>query len=188
MSNSPNPFCFNRSNVKAFVLGCDPTNESNKRERVEIEFAFGIGKDARYFRQIMDNLNLVGLHLEDLYIQNLIIDYQGDETSNNKTWRNDAIHNVKVRIKEFSRIDPNRELPVFLTSKILYEVLLNDDEKRYTPKELYTLKTTVPIPADQNKLNRPLIPLYRHQRYNLLNWPEYLSKLKKYFKNQTNDK
>ncbi len=178
MSNSPKPFCFNRSKVKAFVLGCDPTNESNKGKRVEIEFSFGIGKDARYFRQIMDNLNLIGLHLEDLFIQNLIVDYQEKDTTKNKSWKQDASRYIEERILEFKQVDPYRKLPVFLTSQVLYDVLLNDGEDHYTSTNLYNLHSIIPIPSDKNKLGWPLFPLYRHNRYKLLNWPEYLSKLK----------
>jgi hypothetical protein len=68
---TPKPFVFNKKQVKAFVLGADPTNFSNSGNPVELTYAFGIGQDDRYFRDIQENQNSLGLHLEDVYIQNL---------------------------------------------------------------------------------------------------------------------
>ena len=181
-SNPPKYFCFNRSNVKAFVLGCDPTNKTNSGNRVNLEFAFGIGKDARYFRPILDNLNLIGLHLEDLYVQNMIVEYQDLETSKNKQWEKDSIYSIKERIKEFRKIDSYNKIPVFLTSQELYNVLLNDGEARFSPDKLYSLTASIPILPNQNKLGWTLFPLFRNRKYNLKYWPEYKNEIIQYLK------
>jgi len=62
------PFYFGKSRIKAIVLGADPTNQSDHGERTELIFAFGVGQDPRYFKPILDNLNVLGLHLEDIYL------------------------------------------------------------------------------------------------------------------------
>ena len=178
--NQPKPFCFNRSKVKAFILGCDPTNESNRGKRVDLEFAFGVGKDARYFRPILENLKQLGLHLEDLYIQNLMVDYQKEETSKNKNWKQDASGYLKLRINEFSLIDPQRKLPVFLTSHELYDVLSDGSINQQTPEELYRAANSIPILPNQNKLGWNLFPLFRNKRYNLECWPEYKNEIIEY--------
>jgi hypothetical protein len=58
---------------------------------------------------------------------------------------------------------------------------LNDGERKWKASEIYALKTEIPIPPEANKLGRPLIPLYRHYRYNLLKWPDYSCQLRKRF-------
>jgi hypothetical protein len=63
---SPQPFCFNPAKIKALVLGCDPTNFSDNGKPVELTYVFGIGQYHRYFFDILYNLQLLGLHLEDL--------------------------------------------------------------------------------------------------------------------------
>ena len=80
----PKPFCFNKSQVRGFVLGCDPTNFSKNKQITYLHHAFGIGEHPNYFRLILSNLNNLGLHLEDIYIQNLVQEYQNMETGLNK--------------------------------------------------------------------------------------------------------
>ena len=48
----PKPFCFNKKRVKAFVLGADPTNKSNRGKRIDLDYVFGIGQHAGYFWKI----------------------------------------------------------------------------------------------------------------------------------------
>jgi hypothetical protein len=81
MEKQPCQFCFNPSKIKAFVLGCDPTNFSDNGKPVELTYVFGIGQDHRYFSDILSNLQLLDLHLEDLYIQNLVPEYLDEETA-----------------------------------------------------------------------------------------------------------
>ena len=53
----PKHFCSSPDKFKAFVLGCDPSNNSDNGKRVDLEYVFGIGQDVRYFRDILANLN-----------------------------------------------------------------------------------------------------------------------------------
>lgn len=178
----PQLFCFNPMKIKAFVLGCDPTNFSNNGKTVELTYVFGIGQDHRYFSDILANLKLLGLHLEDLFVQNLVTEYLDEETGKNKNWEATAEHYLLRRKAEFDKVDPTCRIPVFLTAEWLYQFLLNDDEMKWKASELYGLKTEIPVPPEANKLGRPVIPLYRHFNYNLLNWPDYSGNLLQYFK------
>ena len=77
----PNPFCYNKSKIKVFVLGADPTNFSDHGKPVQIETAFGIGSgDHRYFDGFLSNLEEIGLGLKDIYVQNLVQDLWTKET------------------------------------------------------------------------------------------------------------
>ena len=169
----PQSFCFNKRQVKAFVLGADPTNFSKDRKRVDLYFAFGIGQNPNYFRVILQNLNEVGLHLEDLYIQNLLPEYQEEETGKNENFKHKASENAKAIAIEFNAIDPVKKLPVFITAEDVYKAVLNKDEIGFKAEELYNLKTEIPFPPDLNKLRRPLIPMFRHDKYRYAKWPEF---------------
>ena len=159
LNKIPKPFCFNPNKIKAFVLGCDPTNFSDNGKRQELHYVFGIGQDERYFRDILKNLKLIGLHLEDLYIQNLVKEYQEEETSKNKNWEIVATKFLSQIITELDKLDPIKRIPVFLTAERLYRFLMKEDKRKYSAEELYNLDTTISIPSNENKLNRQLIPL-----------------------------
>ncbi len=118
---TPKQFCFNKSQVKAFVLGADPTNFSKDKKRVDLYFAFGIGQNPNYFRKMLLDLNQVGLHLEDLYIQNLLPDYQDKETGKNENFKHKALENAKAIAIEFNAIDPVKKVPVFITAEDVYK-------------------------------------------------------------------
>jgi len=138
---SPQHFCFNKSQVKAFVLGADPTNFSKDKKRVELHFAFGIGQNPNYFRVILQNLKDIGLHLEDLYIQNLLPEYQEAETGENKYFNTKASANTTTIASEFDNIDHSKKVPVFITAEAVYKVVLKDEAKPNRAIELYNLKT-----------------------------------------------
>ncbi|MCX6272125.1 MAG: hypothetical protein NTU44_13075 [Bacteroidetes bacterium] len=177
----PAPY-FNRSNkIRAFVLGCDPTAFDKEGKPIEFMTVFGLDKDNRYFSAIEPNLNELGLSKHCVYIQNLIPDFLDFETSKNKNWEIVAKLHIQDRLLEFDHFDPDRRLPVFLTSEIIYKVLLNDGEIRKRAKELYKSEYEIIIPGNKNKLFRKLIPLYRHPAYSLkkqLRYKDLILKLK----------
>ncbi|HPE56374.1 MAG TPA: hypothetical protein P5514_09115 [Bacteroidales bacterium] len=173
----PKPFYFNKSNIRAIVLGADPTNYSDHGKQVNLHYAFGIGQDPRYFQGILENLNLLGLHLEDIYIDNLMTGYQGHETSKNKNFVTAARQHVPELKKQLSKIKNSKNLPVFITAYDIYKALLKDGEKVQTAQSLYSLETEIPIPVEKNLLGRSLIPLFRHDDYTLSHHKEYLKYL-----------
>jgi hypothetical protein len=175
----PKPFFSNEKPIKAFVLGCDPTAFDKNKKRLQFKYVFDIGGDERYFAGMMANLKETGLDLDDIFVQNLVTDYQEKETSTNIAWKENAGANIPARKDEFDKVDPTKTLPVFLTSELLYKVLLNDGEKRVKASELYESDEVV-IPAEKNKLGRPLIALYRHRAYSLKQHPAYLERVRNF--------
>ena len=185
-SMPPPPAAWKVEHPKAFVLGCDPTafytDADGKRFPLVFKHVFDLGgPDLRYFSAINNNLLELGLDYEtDIYVQNLVVDYQPDETTKNKNWNNEALKSIAQRKKEFDNVDPSGRVPVFLTSERLYKVLMNAGEPLLTAKELYE-QEIVMIPAVKNKLGRPLIALYRHPRYNYKNQEPYFKRVREAF-------
>lgn len=184
MKNSPTPpKPWIVPNPKAFVLGCDPTafytNSNGERCPVLFNTVFNLGgSDLRYFASIQKNLGKLGLENSMyLYVQNLIPDYQDEETSKYKQWNKLAKLFIQERLTEFNNVDPYGKLPVFLTSERLYKVLMNPGEKILSASALYQSENVV-ISAVQNLLGRPLIALYRHPSYNYNKQPEYFKRVK----------
>jgi hypothetical protein len=171
---TPKPYDFNLPNIKAFVLGCDPTAFNRNHKRLEFEIVFGLEiEDNPYVKGILNNLNLIGIALNGIYVQNLITEYQEFESSKNKEWMKTASVSIPSRKEEFDKIDPFKTITVFLTSELLYKVLLIEGQPKHKAIEFYESPELIPIPAEANKLGRPLIPLYRHPLYNLKSWPDY---------------
>lgn len=190
--NPPSPYFNKEINLKAFVLGCDPTaftkndhknfktGKINADDRLPIIFdtVFDLNNGLKYFSGINVNLEELGLkYKEDIYVQNLVPEYQKEETSKNKQWKTIAISKIPDRQKEFDEIDRSGKLPVFLTSALLYKVLLKNKKNHKTPGELYNPDGEIIIPASENRLARPLIPLFRHYNYSLSEHTEYKEKL-----------
>lgn len=167
----PVPFCFNPGRVKAIVLGADPSNFSDNGQRRILTKVFGIGDgDPRYFMGILDNLREVGLHLEDIYVDNLINDYLVSDTSTNKTWEKTAEQYLTSCLTRLGKIDRNKKMPVFVTAERIYKFLINSSPLK--PRYIYSNPMVIPILPIENKLSRPLIPLFRNQAY-ALNRPEW---------------
>lgn len=78
-------------------------------------------------------------------------------------------------------------IPVLLTSELLYKVLLSKEIGRKSAKEFYLCAqgATIPIPSEENQLNRPLIPFYRHLDYKFNNgkWEKYRQTIISYLEN-----
>jgi len=185
MKNSPPPpKPWIVDHPKAFVLGCDPTafyvEPDGKKLPLVFKTVFDIdGPDGRYFSGIRNNLLVLDLHFEtDVYVQNLVVDYQPAETSKNKNWNNEALKSISDRKHEFDAVDPSGRVPVFLTSERLYKVLMNEGKPLATATELYQQENVV-IPAEKNKLGRPMIALYRHPKYHYKKQNPYFVKVRK---------
>lgn len=176
----PRPFCFNKNNIKAFVLGADPTNFSNKGKTVVLSTVFSIGDgDPRYFQDILKNLKAIGLSLETVYVQNLIGEYLDEETSQKKDWESIADLWLAIRIKEFNILDRTKKIPVLVTAERILNYLLVDENK-IKAEEYYSLKASIPI--KENKLQRPIIPFYRHYNYSLIK--DSYGRYRNYLKNK----
>jgi hypothetical protein len=159
------------------VLGADPTAFDKNGNRIFIETVFGIGgEDKRYFASILKNLNAIGLGLEDIFVQNLVRDYQENETSKNPAWLATAALWVPILQMELDALDPKRRVPVLVTGEIIMRALLLG-VKPATAKDLYSGKAEIPV-QETNGLGRQLIPMYRHHEYSLVKHEDYSKKVK----------
>lgn len=168
--NNPKPFCLTPKKFKVFVLGADPTNFSDHGQPKQLEYVFGILSDEpRYFSGILNNLNLIGLHLEDVYVQNLVQEYQNEETSRNKKWESIAEKWIDRLKAEFDRVNPSGNKPVLVTAERIMKFLVNDGVKVPRAKDIYsdTAETFIYVKPGENRLNRPLFAFYRHPAYAL---------------------
>ena len=168
--NSPNPFCLNKKSFKAFVLGADPTNFSDHGNPKQLEYVFGILSDEpRYFIGILKNLYLIGLHLEDIYVQNLIPVYLDRETAKNKDWEVHATIWLPKLIEEFDQVNPGRKKPVLVTAERIMKFLVNEDLLLPRAKVIYVEINSYlfVVKPKYNKLGRPLYAFYRHPAYEM---------------------
>ncbi|MBA4311175.1 MAG: hypothetical protein C0417_00955 [Chlorobiaceae bacterium] len=172
----PKPFCVNPNSVKAIYLGCDPTNTKYMNR---FEYAFALPDGRKYhFEQFVEGhrkqLEAIRLSWDQVYVQNLCQNYFTEETSQNKReWELAAgiwIPELQGELEQF-----HNDIPILLTSQLLLHVLLHDRKNARRAEEYYYCRegAAVPIQAEHNKLSCPLIPLYRHPKYNLSNWKQY---------------
>lgn len=174
----PKPFFETNTNINAILLGCDPTNKHSH----ELPYAFAIKSGLPVFQSFINgwnrNLLLVGLSFKDVYIQNLCKNYFTVETTKNKIWNNVAEYWIPYLKEELCLIPSS--IPVLLSSEKLYLVLLNPSEIKHRAYEFYDCKIDFIIKPECNKLQRPLIPFYRHYKYKINNFDKYKNCLKKY--------
>jgi len=181
--------------LKAIYLGCDPSNNHTN----ELSYVFALGSTPPIFKAFVtvhtNQLKAIGLEWEDVFVQNLCRNYFKKETSKNiSVWKRIAkeywIEKFRAELDELKIPDT---VPVLLSSIYLYDVLVTDKEwKNMSAPEFYTCEVDIPVPADKNLLNRPLIPLYRGKSrvfpvsYYLKNeahWAQYINQVKSVLKN-----
>jgi len=173
----PNP---NLGNIKAILLGCDPSNKHSQ----ELPYVFAINSGLRIFERFLNdlrsNLSEIGLNFESVYSQNLCRNYFKEETYMNPDWKNAAKYWIPILKEELTMFDVN--IPVLLTSEILYKVLIEKGVRKHKAADFYNCRVDIPVPISNNKLERPLIPFYRNRRkvdYHLSNpnWDCYKKRI-----------
>lgn len=185
----PKPAFVDRAKVKAIYLGCDPSNMRNDK----FDFAFALeGTNPRYNQFISShqkNLNTIDLKWNNLYVQNLCLNYFQKETSKNlKLWKQTVREFWTYQLYNELSIFPST-IPVLLTAQYLLEVLAFGGYEKIPAIDFYECRSPIPVPADKNLLGRPLIPFYRginprlKKSYNLSNgdWNSYQQQVKKMF-------
>ncbi|KAB2878057.1 hypothetical protein F9K33_14525 [bacterium] len=191
----PEPYCRNLKKVKAIVLGADPSYYPKYGEIFKsFQFVFEMEMyDKResnpYFDKILNNLELIGLDLDTIYVENVCRNYFTKTTyEHSKAWKEAAKVWIPHLKDELDRKFPDMNIPVLMTTEIIYESLLDEQSDKLDAVALYENPKLVPIAAENNALARPLIPLYRHPQYTLKDakWEvyrtmvaEYLNKEKK---------
>lgn len=175
--NIPKSYFKDLSNIKAIVLGADPSNFSSNGETNIIKTVFDLPDgNVFYFRSILDNLNLIGLNLENIYVQNIVRNYMDCETAKNRYWFEFAECWKPLLLEELDKLDPERKLPIFATAEIVLHSLLNDRKKQKIPARDYFEKLIYHEP-EENFLKRKLIPCFR-RHYPYINYPEYINYIK----------
>jgi len=171
--NLPEPYCEDIENVKAIVLGCDPSNVEGKK----FSKVFGLDSYTAYFKDIDKNLKMIGLSKSNLYIDNLCKNYFKEETSYNKFWVEVADKYWIPYLKdELDNLFP-ATVPVLATAAILLKALCYKGYYKDSNNELY-YRECLYVPPDQNKLERKIIPLFRHYKYSLDKWVDYANSIK----------
>lgn len=174
----PCEFVKKRKDVKAIILGADPSNFSNSGETVKIKTVFDLGgNDERYFRSILTNIKDVGLNLENVYVQNLVRNFMTEETAKNKFWL-DFVEVWKPLLKQDIDIfNPGKNIPVFATAECILNALLNPDVKKIPAKEFF--EKCIVIKPEQNYMKRTIIPCFRrHYSYKYyLDYIKYINKI-----------
>src|SRR5260221_665754 len=121
--NWPKSYCENSKNVRAIVLGCDPSNQHSHK----LKYAFGITTKVPrlrgFFRAIESNLDEIGLSKKVVYVQNLCQNYFTRETEKNSLWNTAAEIWIPFLKNELAAFPDS--IPVLLTAEGLYKLLLN---------------------------------------------------------------
>jgi hypothetical protein len=179
-SDYPKAYYTDIKSVRAIVIGADPGNI--KKEEFQYVFELESGTQSDYFRKILKNIELIGLSLEDLYVQNLCKNYFKEVTSDNDIWSEVAELWIPLLKKELDSFFDS-SIPVFITAGKIRDVLCLSVKKNKDYKRNYQDATF--IDSKDNKLNRTLIPLYRpnNDYYCLMNWKPYTEKIKALFNN-----
>ena len=171
-SDLPLPYFQNIENVKAIVLGADPSNHHGKT----FKYVFGLekGENAPFFIKILDNLKHIGLDLSNIYVQNLCRNYFTKVTDENPYYKDVAKEFWLPRLKEeLDNLFPN-EIPVFVTAWKVMEVIAPSSKKFRNRKSAIFRDGVV---FKENELNRPAFALFRggHGYYNLdrEDWKDY---------------
>ena len=118
------------------------------------------------FISLKENLKLIGLSLNELYVQNIIQYYMIDETEKNRNWNNFAllwIGEVKRELDE----NINRNIPIIITAQKILKSILNSD-KMISANKIYSNK--IIFDNSTNYFNRNIICLFRHPSYQLKRW------------------
>jgi len=182
----PKPFPENIKSPKAILLGCDPTNT---KKNYRFKYVFGLGNDkdlegrsiAEFKNSFLPkwekSLKGINLSFEDIYTQNLCGNYFLNETKDNPVWDNAAEYWIKILKEELNRFD--MKIPVLMTSERIYKVLLNPDVKKEKASYFYNNPDEIPIPREKNKLDRLLVPFYRHSEYSITfeKWKPYKKRI-----------
>ena len=180
----PSAWCVNEKDVKAVLLGCDPTNNFTHC----MPFVFFLGSDMSKFDAFKNgfekDLNVIGLDWNSVYVQNLCKNYFSVESSKNSKWIDAAQYWIPSLIEELGIFDAS--IPVLMTSDLIFKALVEDWEKYGETIDFYTCKVDIPIPANENRLHRPLIPFYRGRnpaigksyRLGSGNWNDYAERVR----------
>jgi hypothetical protein len=157
----PHEHSVKSKNLKAIILGTDPSNFNNNGKTEIMTHVFDLqSTKTQYFRSIEKNIKLLDLNKGNIYVQNLVRNYMTKEMPDNKLW-NEFAELWKPLLKEdLDKLDPKKELPVFATAECVLNALLVFPDEQNIPAIDYYTKCII-VPPEENILERNLIPCFR---------------------------
>lgn len=156
----PHEYSVKSKNVKAILLGADPGNTDSNGSTGSYTHVFDImGRGTRSFNSIRNNLRLAGLSKLNIYAQNLVRNYLTAEASGNAMWQFFAELWKPLLKEDLDKLDPQKQLPVFVTEECVMNVLLNSDIERQKAAVNYYIQSIIVKPGD-NFLERNLVPCF----------------------------
>jgi hypothetical protein len=166
--NLPLPFFCHLSEVRAIVLGTDPSNQQTNA----LKQVFGLEEpQSVYFASFRSNLAILMLTDSQIYVQNLCKNYFKDGSEQNPCWLAVAELWTPLLKRELDSILPSN-IPVLLTAQKLLQALTTNEHLHVVPaQEIYSRRLLVE--PHESKLGRLLVPMFRHYQYNLSQWPHY---------------
>jgi len=154
----PEAFAEKPENIKAIVLGADPTNPQGNF----FEYVFGLeNPNSPYFRSILMNLATIDLNLGNIYVQNLCPNYFTNETDKNIAYESIASKYWLAYLKEDLDLRFNSHVPVLITAWKPLLVVAPDAEK-FKDKKIAIYSQAVIF--NQNFLGRPVFAFFRGGR------------------------
>ncbi len=177
----PHEYSVKNKNVKAIVLGADPSNfDSSGKIRVTSHVFDLMGRGLRSFNSIIDNLRLAGISKKNIYAQNLVRNYMTVEASKNKLWPFFAELWKPLLKEDLDKLDPYKDLPVFITEECVMNVLLNSNIEKQKAAINYYVQSII-VKPEENYLERNLIPCFS-EIYAYSEFPSFVKKVNKYVK------
>lgn len=177
----PHEHSVKSKNVKAIILGTDPSNFSNNGKTVIMTHVFDLQNSrAHYFNNINNNIRMLGLNKESIYVQNVVRNYMTKESPDNKLWFDFAELWKPILMEDLDKLDPKMELPVFATAECILNVLLNFPDEQKIPANKY-YNDRIIVHPEENYLGRNLIPCFR-RNFKYSEFPLYVEYIKKFIK------
>lgn len=154
----PEPFHPNINDVKAIILGADPSNAEKK----VFKHVFGLeNPKSPYFDPILKNLSNIDLSLDNIYVQNLCPNYFNEVTDDNDLYWEIAKEYWLPILRDELNLLFKPEIPVLVTAWKPLIVVAPDAGKYKACKSM--IYSDVKI-FSQNLLGRPVIALFRGGR------------------------
>jgi hypothetical protein len=161
----PDPWQGGKKQIKAILLGADPTNDGVKEKPglIKLHTVFGIGSEYEdaFFGLHNRNLEKIGLKKEQVFVQNLCRNYFTRQTAKNPKWLTIAELWIPFLKDELGAIP--KHIPVLASAEVIMMALLGEVPPK--AKDLYTLN--YPLPLRSEKLGRDVFPFYRHPSYSM---------------------
>ncbi|MEI6820298.1 MAG: hypothetical protein WCL51_00060 [Bacteroidota bacterium] len=155
----PKPFYGNIANVKAIVIGPDPSLDI----KLNYKYVFGLeDPGSKYFKTHEFNLRMVGLGLDTIYVQNLVQNYCNRHVDKNPNWYEFA-EIWKPTLKQEIDTLFSLRIPVFFTNLKVLQALSPHKINKRNMLEYYQEGKF--IKPSENYLNRTMIPIMSSHFY-----------------------